>query len=431
MKKALYAVVFAVLLVATTFFLAVVPSLAFAESDTNADTSYKETDEYKFLADFVTNHPVRAEDVRLGSELAAAEYLKTQFEQLSSGILGDDASKFSCQLMNFDANGLMRANVVATLQANDAVNQIIIGAHYDSDGGEGANDNASGITALYFTMQRLLNSYNDLKVNVVFIAFGAEEQGMIGSNHYVASMLEMDKDRTLVMFNFDVIANGDNLYLFAENKRTALADFVLSCSSGSVKITEKPYAYGTYPIISNGFGYYETIQNTDFAPFRLAGIPTVAYYSGNYRLWDYVESTDASKRTMNTDGDTLDNLNRNGAVFVERIKSVVASVSQTVLDDGFMEVALNARNQLANNDLLSSIWWPRLIVLAVAAILFAFALWHLRKLQKNAILGTAEVKRTTVFNSPDAEDVFSFQNDQGRPHKNKNDDIDDIFTFKK
>ncbi|MCM1289298.1 MAG: M20/M25/M40 family metallo-hydrolase [Corallococcus sp.] len=427
MKKTLFAVGIAVLLALTLFLVAVVPAVAFA---TDGGEEYKNTETYKFLADFVKDCPIRSEEEETGSELKAAKYLKEKFEELANETaVGVD--NFICYLTDFKVNDKTRHNVVAKLLAPEADKQIVIGAHYDSNGGEGANDNASGVTALYLVMKNLLTERENLPVNVVFVAFGAEELGMCGSENYVSQMSDDEKERTLAMVNFDVIANGDNLYVFCENKHTSLADFVLSNSKGKVKIYEKPYAVGTHLIDINGFGYYETIQNTDFTPFRLAGIPTVAYFSGAYRLWDYVESRDDSKNTMNTDNDTLANLEKNGSLFVERIQSVVTSVTTTVFADGFMEVALSARDELVNNNVWFNIWWPRLAVFAAAAILAIAAVFYLRKLQKNAILGTAEIKNTTVFSSPDSEDIFTFEGDSKSSKSKKSDDVDDIFSFKK
>lgn len=426
MKKTLFAVGFAALLALTLLLVGVIPTVAFAA---NEETDYKDKEAYKFLSEFVEKHPVRSEETLDGSETDAAKYLKDTFQNQADAILGADSDRFICELSSFNVGDSSRFNVVAKLLADNADKQIIIGAHYDCDGGEGANDNASGITALYLTMQSLLQNRRKLPVNVVFVAFGAEELGMLGSKSFVSQMSETDKEQTLAMFNFDVIANGDKLYVFCENKHTKLADLVLSCSKGSVKISEKPYAVGTYPIDANGHGYYETIQNTDFTPFRLAGIPTVAYFSGAYSGWDYVESKDGTKNTMNTDDDTLVNLEKNGAVFVDRIESVASSVSNTVLADGFMEIALGARKELVNNNVWFNLWWPRIVVVGVVVILGIGAFFYLRKLQKRAILGTPVAKNTTVFSSPDSDNIFTFEDDKKK--RKKKDDVDDIFTFKK
>jgi len=424
----LFAVGFAALLALTLFLLGVVPIVAFATDETD----YKTTEAYTFLKNFVENYPIRSEEALSGSETNAANYLKEAFQSQADAILGADSQYFTCELSRFEVGDSLRYNVVSKLYADSADKQIIIGAHYDCDGGEGANDNASGVTALYLTMKKLMQKHSELSVNVAFVAFGAEELGTFGSKAYVSQMSETDKENTLAMFNFDVIANGDNLYVFCENKHTSLANFVLSNSNGSVKISEKPYAVGTFPIDVNGFGYYETIQNTDFAPFRLAGIPTVAYFSGNYSGWDYVESKDGSKNTMNTDNDTFANLEKNGALFVQRIESVVSSVTETVLAEGFLGVARGARKELVNNNVWFNLWWPRIVVVGIALILGICAYFYLRKLQKRAILGTPVAKNTRVFSSPDSEDIFTFEDDKKKGKKKQDkDDVDDIFTFKK
>ena len=61
-----------------------------------------------------------------------------------------------------------------------------------------------------------------------------------------------------------------------------------------------------------------------------------------------------------------------------------------------------------------------LVILAICTVLYS------RKLQKKAILGTAEIKTQKVFEKPDASEIFSFAET-----KDDKKDIDDIFTFKK
>ncbi|HEX6047527.1 MAG TPA: M20/M25/M40 family metallo-hydrolase [Pyrinomonadaceae bacterium] len=122
-------------------------------------------------------------------------------------------------------------NVVGVLEGSDRVlknETIVIGAHYDHLGrggsgslatraGEihhGADDNASG-TAGVLELARLLTSQRPRpKRTIVFIAFGGEEEGLLGSNYYVnnpvtplnsvVAMINMDmigrmKDRKLVI----------------------------------------------------------------------------------------------------------------------------------------------------------------------------------------------------------------------------------------
>jgi hypothetical protein len=108
--------------------------------------------------------------------------------------------------------GSVTTNVIAE-QAGDAsgatAETVVIVAHYDSLGvrnlqgisdpkvpAYGANDNAVGVAGL-FEIARSLASYR-LKQPVRYIAFGAEEQAMLGSQHYVSYHLENERLRAVL-----------------------------------------------------------------------------------------------------------------------------------------------------------------------------------------------------------------------------------------
>jgi hypothetical protein len=90
---------------------------------------------------------------------------------------------------------------------------IIICGHYDHLGKmgdaiyHGANDNASGIAMLldmayFFKM-------NPQKNNLVFIAFGGEEAGLVGSRHFVKKPF-VSLQSTKFVLNLDLMGSGEN-----------------------------------------------------------------------------------------------------------------------------------------------------------------------------------------------------------------------------
>jgi hypothetical protein len=112
-------------------------------------------------------------------------------------------------------------NIIAT--KNGKIDQtVIIGAHYDSvsersctDGNvlTGAGDNASGVGVLLEVAEVLAN-YKTLG-NIKFVAFGAEERGLIGSVYYANQMTEKEILNTAAMINLDSVGVGDHFNVYS------------------------------------------------------------------------------------------------------------------------------------------------------------------------------------------------------------------------
>jgi aminopeptidase YwaD len=97
-------------------------------------------------------------------------------------------------------------NIIGTLRGStDGV--IILGGHYDSvDAGPGAVDNGSG-TAVLLELARVLGQRQH-KNTFTFIAFDAEELGLLGSQHYVQTLTSADRSKIKGMLNFDMLGGG-------------------------------------------------------------------------------------------------------------------------------------------------------------------------------------------------------------------------------
>ena len=106
-------------------------------------------------------------------------------------------------------------NIVAVIPGNDPVlknEYIVLGAHYDHlgvKGGQiynGADDNASGSSALIEIARQLYAHRNELKRTVIIAAFDAEEEGLFGSNALVNEMQEnSDINRVKLMMSIDMV----------------------------------------------------------------------------------------------------------------------------------------------------------------------------------------------------------------------------------
>lgn len=108
-------------------------------------------------------------------------------------------------------------NVVGWYPGSDpklAHEYVVIGAHLDHLGyqGEelfpGADDNGSGSTAILQIAQALHLNPIKPKRSVLYIAFAAEEMGLIGSNHFVENPIRPLKD-CVCMLNIDMIGRNE------------------------------------------------------------------------------------------------------------------------------------------------------------------------------------------------------------------------------
>lgn len=111
-------------------------------------------------------------------------------------------------------------NVIGVLNGEGPLSHetIVIGAHFDHLGRgddnsaapgakeihNGADDNASGTAGLLELARRLGERKEKLPRRIVFVAFTAEEKGLLGANHYVDNPLFPLED-TVAMFNMDMI----------------------------------------------------------------------------------------------------------------------------------------------------------------------------------------------------------------------------------
>lgn len=84
---------------------------------------------------------------------------------------------------------------------------ILVGAHFDhASKGEGAVDNWSGAALLPSLYQSL--KATPRRHTFVFVAFAAEEQGLVGAHFYVTQMSPEDVARTGAMINLDSLGLG-------------------------------------------------------------------------------------------------------------------------------------------------------------------------------------------------------------------------------
>jgi hypothetical protein len=216
------------------------------------------------------------------------------------------ALHYTTQLQSLTVNGSSSQNVIADKRGNaaGARDVVLITAHLDSiniQGGPmapapGADDNGSGSAGLLemarvFAMHR---SEHDLR----FILFGGEEEGLLGSKRYVASLPGAEQQRIRAVVNMDMIGTMN----------TTLPGVMLEGASVSERVIDGlAEAAATYTALT-----VETSLNpfaSDHVPFIRAGIPAVLTIEG-------ADSTNGNVHSMK---DTIEHINYDLALEVLRM----------------------------------------------------------------------------------------------------------------
>ncbi|MBN1300717.1 MAG: M20/M25/M40 family metallo-hydrolase [Melioribacteraceae bacterium] len=178
-------------------------------------------------------------------------------------------------------------NVTALIEGSDPLlkdEYIVIGAHFDHLGlggpgsgsrtpdtvavHNGADDNASGTSAIIEIFEKLAADKNNLKRSIIFVAFTAEEMGLIGSKYFVENPL-VDLSRIKFMFNLDMVGRLDpdtrNLTVGGSGTAIGLEDML-----------KKHTAVSGLNVKFNSEGY----GPSDHASFYAKDIPVAFLFTG-------------------------------------------------------------------------------------------------------------------------------------------------------
>ncbi len=115
-------------------------------------------------------------------------------------------------------------NVIGYIEGSDEQlknEYIVLSAHYDhlgfdtkNDGSKviynGADDNASGTAALLELAKYFGSDQNTPKRSIIFIAYDAEEIGLLGSEFFVEDSEVVDFEKVKFNFNFDMVGMYDS-----------------------------------------------------------------------------------------------------------------------------------------------------------------------------------------------------------------------------
>jgi len=161
-------------------------------------------------------------------------------------------------------------NVVADAGSDDKGPLIFVGAHLDSvPEGPGMNDNGSGSAAVLEAALRL--AQDPARGRMRFAFWGAEERGLIGSRHHVASLSEDERRQIAVYVNLDMVGSPNFARFVRSSAATpeGLAAIVRDEFIADFRAHDLPFEQRT----GGRFG-------SDDASFSQKGIATVGLYTG-------------------------------------------------------------------------------------------------------------------------------------------------------
>lgn len=183
------------------------------------------------------------------------------------------------------------AHNVAAFLDRGAKKTIVIGAHYDhlgyGDEGSryrgderlihnGADDNASGTAGLLALARYYAANPESTRHNLLFLAFSAEEKGLLGSKHFVDASPVAPEDM-LCMLNMDMIGRLDQDQALVVN------------GTGTSPLWQQAMAdidcYGLNPQ-ANPSG----VGPSDHTSFYLKEVPVLAFFTGAHQ--DYHHPND-------------------------------------------------------------------------------------------------------------------------------------------
>ncbi|MCC8243544.1 M28 family peptidase [Saccharothrix luteola] len=168
-------------------------------------------------------------------------------------------------------------NVFAESHEGSADNTVMAGAHLDSvQAGAGINDNGTGSAALLETAVQMAKVKTDNLVR--FAWWGAEEEGLLGSEHYVATLPQAELDRIALYLNFDMVGSPNyfnGVYDGDNSSGTAPPGFIPPGSAEIEDVFEKFYADRGVPSEDTEFS-----GRSDYGPFIQVGIPAGGLFTG-------------------------------------------------------------------------------------------------------------------------------------------------------
>jgi Peptidase family M28/PA domain len=167
-------------------------------------------------------------------------------------------------------------NILADSRRGDPDKVVVVGAHLDSVvAGPGINDNGSGTSTILEVAEEMAELGIRPRQKLRFAFWGAEESGLLGSEHYVEQLSDEQLQSIWANLNFDMLGSTNYVRFVYDGDGS---DTPTAGPPGSAQIEQvfNQYFAGqgleTDPTAFDG--------RSDYGPFIAVGIPAGGLFSG-------------------------------------------------------------------------------------------------------------------------------------------------------
>jgi Zn-dependent M28 family amino/carboxypeptidase len=167
-------------------------------------------------------------------------------------------------------------NVLAELDIGDPDQLVVVGAHLDSvTAGPGINDNGSGTAFVLTAAEAAAAAGLETGRRIRWALWGAEEIGLVGSDHYVSELSDAGLRQHVANLNFDMIGspNGGRFIYDGDGSATGYAG---PAGSDAIEALFEEW------FDQAGLAHAPTAFDgrSDYGPFIWAGIPAGGLFTG-------------------------------------------------------------------------------------------------------------------------------------------------------
>lgn len=242
--------------------------------------------------EYLTSESLQGRKAGSQGERVAAAYLYDNLSSAGVTMLTDrNGQDFSINVGNDTIKSLNIVGIVEGYDPQLRDEYIVVGAHIDHLGTHilsingkqttqifaGADDNASGVAAMIEIAQRVSQCQFMFPRSIIFVGFGAAEQGLAGSWYFVNRAFE-GMPRVRAMVNLDMLGRGNEANPFSIFSQASIKDL----RAVMEEVKNEPVLFE--PSILNA-----EVTSSDHMPFYNRHIPVVLFTTGKTKEYHTIK----------------------------------------------------------------------------------------------------------------------------------------------